>query len=173
MTSGGQQPQQPQQKDWKKWLQSKLNDDYKRVPLKSDSPDASDTNKHHNHHGKNDQQEQNASLIIESVGKLLDSVGKNFIPTVSLKNLKDLWDKKKSTQVNTTDATSDSSEPVVLKMVSGLEKSSSSPSTLEKLQNQLDVLKFKFFTAIQKTNDKKVEADIRNIIDNMRDQVRI
>ena len=157
-SNGAEQPEQPQQKDWKKWLQAKLDDDYKKVHLKSSESDNS------NGHQSKDHKEQNASLIIESVGKLLDSVGRNFLPkTMNLKDLKQLLDDMKSNGSQPSPAPVLKSPKPKLMLIE--------ESTLVKLQNQLDELRLKFFTAIQQTSDKKVEIDIRNIIDNMRDQV--
>ena len=161
-SGSGQQPQQPQQ-DYKKWLQSTMDKDYDQLPptlrpKKTAGPNSSG----HNGKGKAGQN-QNVTKIIESVSKLLDSVGKNFIPSTSfLQSLKDLF--KPSNGNDTTP----SSQPVLKAAApTGL----ADRGTVEKLQAELDALKYKLYTSLGRHEDKRVEADMAQIINQMREQV--
>ena len=165
----GQQPQQPQQ-DYKKWLKSALDKDYDQLPpalrpkkeVVSSSPS-------HSGKGKNGQN-QNVTQIIEMVSKLLDSVGKNFIPSTSvLSSLKDLIKPTFNGSTMSTNGTMSPTTVPVLKAAAptGL----ADRSTVEKLQSELDLLKYKLYTSLGRHEDKRVEADMAQIINQMREQV--
>lgn len=158
-SSPGQQPQQPQQ-DYKEWLKSAMDRDYDQLPS-SLRPKKGGTSSVHSEKGKVGQ-EQNVTQIIESIGKLLDSVGKNFIPNPSiLSAIKDFF--KSSVNAST------STQPVL--------KAAAPPTgladrgTVEKLQAELDSLKYKLYTSLGRHEDKRVEADMAQIINQMREQV--
>ena len=156
LMSSGQQPQQKQD-DWFKKALRKEYDSFR--DKESDSSESGDK-------VKQDQQ-QNASAILESVSRLLDTVGKNFIPIKDIGKIMDM-DLKQVNEKLSENKTSAG------KLKAASEESANTTRALMiKMRQELEQMKSKLQYGLDhymdSMVDQKVAKDIGRIIDHMKE----
>lgn len=171
MSGSGQQPQQPQQKQ-DDWFRKALKKEYDAFEGKEGHDSETNDDEFNESsdkikHVDRQQQQENASAILESVSRLLDTVGKNFIPIKDIGKIMEMDLKKVHEKMSENKTTAAGT------LKSGKEGGNTTRELMQKMKLELNQMKEKLQYGLDhymdRMVDQKVEKDIGRIIDHMKE----